>query len=76
MEKDPVMQREPVVIIQLTVTLVQAVIGLFILFGLEWTEEQVAGVMAVVVIVGQIVAALWARSKVYSPSTVKKLAPR
>lgn len=56
--------REPVAIINAIITVVQAIIGAVVLFGVDWTPEQVAGVLAVVVAVGEALKTLWARSQV------------
>lgn len=58
------MKKEPVVIIAAITAAVEAGIGMAVGFGLDWTPQQVASVMAFVIGVGGIASALWARSKV------------
>ena len=58
------MTLEPVAVVNATVAIVEAAIALAIGFGLDWTPEQVALVMAVVVAVSALVKTLWARGQV------------
>jgi hypothetical protein len=55
---------EPVAVVNATVAIVEAAIALAVGFGLDWTPEQVALVMAVVVAVSALVKTLWARGQV------------
>jgi hypothetical protein len=55
---------EPVAVVNATVAIVEAAIALAVGFGLDWTAEQVALVMAVVVAVAALVKTLWARGQV------------
>ena len=58
------MTLEPVAVVNATVAIVEAAIALAVGFGLDWTPEQVALVMAVVVAVAALVKTLWARGQV------------
>ena len=58
------MTLEPVAVVNATVAIVEAAIALAVGFGLDWTAEQVALVMAVVVAVSALVKTLWARGQV------------
>ena len=58
------MTLEPVAVVNATVAIVEAAIALAVGFGLDWTAEQVALVMAVVVAVAALVKTLWARGQV------------
>jgi hypothetical protein len=58
------MKREPVVIINALVALVEAIIALAVGFGLNLTKEQVGLVMAVVVAIGNLVQTILARGQV------------
>jgi len=55
---------EPVAVVNATVAIVEAAIALAVGFGLHWTPEQVALVMAVVVALAALVKTLWARGQV------------
>jgi hypothetical protein len=55
---------EPVAVVNATVAIVEAAIALAVGFGLSWTPEQVALVMAVVVALANLVKTLWARGQV------------
>jgi hypothetical protein len=55
---------EPVAVVNATVAIVEAAIALAVGFGLDWTPEQVALVMAVVVALSALVKTLWARGQV------------
>jgi hypothetical protein len=55
---------EPVAVVNATVAIVEAAIALAVGFGLSWTPEQVALVMAVVVALATLVKTLWARGQV------------
>jgi hypothetical protein len=55
---------EPVAVVNATVAIVEAAIALAVGFGLAWTPEQVALVMAVVVALSALVKTLWARGQV------------
>jgi hypothetical protein len=55
---------EPVAVVNAAVAIVEAAIALAVGFGLDWTAEQVALVMAVVVAVAALVKTLWARGQV------------
>jgi len=55
---------EPVAVVNAAVAIVEAAIALAVGFGLNWTAEQVALVMAVVVAVAALVKTLWARGQV------------
>ena len=58
------MTLEPVAVVNATVAIVEAAIALAVGFGLHWTPEQVALVMAVVVALAALVKTLWARGQV------------
>ena len=58
------MTLEPVAVVNATVAIVEAAIALAVGFGLDWTPEQVALVMAVVVALSALVKTLWARGQV------------
>ena len=58
------MTLEPVAVVNAAVAIVEAAIALAVGFGLDWTAEQVALVMAVVVAVAALVKTLWARGQV------------
>ena len=58
------MTLRPVALVNAGVALVEAAIALAVGFGLDWTAEQVALVMAVVVAVAALVKTLWDRGQV------------
>ncbi len=58
------MTLEPVAVVNAAVAIVEAAIALAVGFGLDWTPEQVALVMAVVVALAALVKTLWARGQV------------
>ena len=58
------MTLEPVAAVNATVAILEAAIALAVGFGLDWTPEQVALVMAVVVALAALVNTLWARGQV------------
>lgn len=47
---------------------VAAVIGLAILFGVNWSDDQVAGILLVVTTVGALVSWLYAQHKKTPPA--------
>lgn len=51
------------IIIGLIRDVVAAVVGLAILFGAGWTDEQVAGILLVVTTVGALGSYAWAQYK-------------
>ena len=53
---------EPIALINGTVTLIEAAVAMAVGFGLSWSPEQVALVMAVVVASGNLGKTLWARA--------------
>jgi hypothetical protein len=55
---------EPLAVVNTAVAIVEAAIALAVGFGLDWTPEQVALVMAVVVALAALVKTLWARGQV------------
>jgi hypothetical protein len=58
------MTLEPVAVVNTAVAIVEAAIALAVGFGLDWTPEQVALVMAAVVALSALVKTLWARGQV------------
>lgn len=58
------MKREPIVIINAVVALIEAIIALAVGFGLNLTKEQVGLFMAVVVAIGNLVQTILARGQV------------
>ncbi len=58
------MTLEPLAVVNTAVAIVEAAIALAVGFGLDWTPEQVALVMAVVVALAALVKTLWARGQV------------
>ena len=58
------MTLEPLAVVNTAVAIVEAAIALAVGFGLAWTPEQVALVMAVVVALSALVKTLWARGQV------------
>lgn len=65
------MNREPVLIIGGLTSIFVALLDVAILFGLDWTDEQKAGVIAVVTSVGSLAGLLLARSRV-TPTAMEK----
>lgn len=58
------LRREPIAIINGLTALAEAAIAILVGFGLDWTAEQVALVMALVVAVANIAKTLYGRSQV------------
>ena len=58
------MTLEPIAVVNATVAIAEAAIALAVGFGLDWTPEQVALVMAAVVALAGLVKTLWARGQV------------
>ena len=58
------MTLEPLAVVNATVAIAEAAIALAVGFGLNWTTEQVALVMAAVVALAALVKTLWARGQV------------
>lgn len=58
------MTLEPIAVVNATIAIVEAAIALALGFGLEWTPQQVALVMGVVVALANLLKTLWARSQV------------
>jgi hypothetical protein len=58
------MQLEPIAVINSLIALAEAAIALAIGFGLKWTGEQVALVMAVVIALANVAKTIWARGQV------------
>lgn len=56
--------REPIAIINGVTAIVEAAIALLVGFGLDWSAEQVALVMALVVAVANVVKTWFGRAKV------------
>jgi len=55
---------EPVAVVNGSVSIVEAAIALGVGFGLSWTAEQVALVMALVIAIANLVKTFWARAQV------------
>lgn len=58
------MKREPIAIINGATAAVEALIALLVGFGLDWTAEQVALVMTVVIAVANVAKTWYGRSQV------------
>lgn len=58
------MNREPAAVVGSITAAVSAIIALFVAFGLDLTDEQVAAILAVVAVVAPIVSGLITRGKV------------
>ena len=67
------MQREPVTIVGAVVALVNSVFPVLVLFGVNFSPEQIAGLQLVVSNVAIVVGALIVRAQVYAPDTVGAL---
>ena len=58
------MKREPVAIINAIISLIEAGIAVAVGFGLDWTGEQVALVMAAVIALGNVIKTILVRQQV------------
>lgn len=58
------MKREPVAIINAVIALIEAGIAVAVGFGLDWSGEQVALVMAAVVALGTVIKTILVREQV------------
>jgi len=58
------MKREPVAIINAIISLIEAGIAVAVGFGLDWTGEQVALVMAAVIALGNVIKTILVRDQV------------
>ena len=58
------MKREPVAIINAIIALIEAGIAVAVGFGLDWSGEQVALVMAAVVALGTVIKTILVREQV------------
>ncbi len=58
------MKREPVAIINAIIALIEAGIAVAVGFGLDWSGEQVALVMAAVVALGTVIKTVLVREQV------------
>lgn len=67
------MQKEAVAIANSIAAAVEAILVVVIAFGVELTGEQVAGITAAIIAVGQTVATFVARRNVFSQSTVDEV---
>lgn len=68
------MNREPLIIIAAVLALVLAVVPALQLMGAtDFSVDQLAGIELLVGAVGAFAAALFGRTKVYSPATVEAL---
>lgn len=56
--------REPVVLINSITACIEAIILLCVAFGLNWTPEQIAALMTVVVALGTVAKTILVRSRV------------
>lgn len=68
------MQREPIIIVNSIAAAIEAVILAGVAFGLEVTVEQLGAISVAVVAVGQAVATVIGRGRVFAPSTVEEVA--
>lgn len=57
-------KHEPVAVINAVITVIEASVALAVGFGLDWTAEQVALVMAVVIAISNVTKTTLVRSKV------------
>lgn len=69
----PIERREPAVLIGLIMAFVTAVLNLVVLFGVDLSTEQSAGIVSVVDTFLLVLTAVLIRGKVYAPATVKQL---
>lgn len=67
------MATEPARVLGLLSTAVASVLALLVVFGVNLTEGQVAGILGVIAGVGPLVTAFLIRGKVYSPASVRRL---
>lgn len=67
------MATEPARVLGLLSTAVASVLALLVVFGVNLTESQVAGILGVIAGVGPLVTAFLIRGKVYSPASVRRL---
>lgn len=56
--------RNPVAIIGATITIIESALILYTLFGGSLTPEQQAGIITLVIAIGELIKILWSRSKV------------
>jgi hypothetical protein len=68
-------QREPVLVIGLLVTMVETAIALGVSFGLGFTPDQVGTIMAFVIATGNLMATLISRSQVTPVSNPRLTTP-
>lgn len=70
---DPVPAGEPALSRAGLVALATAVVSLLVAFGVPLTGDQRSAILGLVAVVAPIVAGVAARSRVFSPATVKRL---
>lgn len=67
---------EPLISVGSVTAVVTAGLAAAVTFGFKLTDAQTAAILAIVGVVAPLVVAVWGRSKVYSPATVRKLLAR
>jgi hypothetical protein len=67
------MDTEPVFATASIVAALSAVLALLIAFGVPLSHGQTEALLAFVAVAAPLVAAMWGRTKAYSPDTVRNL---
>ncbi len=74
MQPDPnTNSTEPLISVGFVVAAATAILDVVVLFGVNLSDAQTAGVLAVVNVLAPFAVALWGRRKVYAPATVSRL---
>lgn len=64
---------EPLLSVGTLTAAATAVVGLAVVFGVDWSAEQTGAVLGVVAVLAPLIVALVGRMKVFSPATVRDM---
>lgn len=65
--------KEPLITVGVITAIASALVATLVAFGLKLTGDQQAALLTLVGVVSPLVVALWGRTRVYAPATVRAL---
>lgn len=68
--------QEPLLTVGAVTAIAAAAVSTAVAFGLNLSDAQQTALLALVGVVAPVVVALWGRSKVYAPATVRAMLKR
>ena len=68
--------QEPLLTVGAITAVATALVGALVAFGLPLSNDQQAALLGLVAVVAPLVVAVWGRTRVYAPATVRALVNR